>query len=91
MKYHAQFQVLHNQVWDKQQGELVEVIPYLQDKLGSDGVYILDGRNSLSTMIQDCYDRIDRLKNIYRVDGFEIRRGTKFSDSKVIYQSLQLN
>ena len=91
MKYYAQFKVLNNKVCDKEQGELLEVIPYLCDKLGSDGVYVLDGRNNLDTMIFDCYDRINWLKSIYRVDGFDICKGERFTTSKVIYQSLQLN
>ena len=91
MKYYAQFKVLNNQVWSKEENKLVEVIPYLIDRLGSDGVFILDGRNSLDTMIVDCHEQVDRLRNIYHAKGFDICKGERFSDSRVIYKSLHLN
>ena len=91
MKYYAQFKVLHNKAWSKEQGKLVDVIPYLRDKIGSDGVYVLDGRNNLCTMIVDCHDRVAKLRNLFQVDGFDICKGEKFSTSVIVYQSLQLN
>ena len=52
--------------------------------LGSDGVYILDGRNSIDTMIEDSLLRIERLKRVHEIIGFEIRKGD-FSHYRVVY------
>ena len=43
---------------------------------GSDGIFILDGRNNLSTMIIDCKERIYKLRFVQpSIDGFEILKG----------------
>lgn len=54
--------------------------------LGSDGVYILDGRNSIDTMIEDAFLRIDILKRVHEIIGFEIRKGD-FSHYRVVYKN----
>lgn len=60
------------------------------DLIGSEGVYILDGRNSLDNMINDCYNRLSKL-NRKDVIGFEIVRSDKFTnDGKVLYKSKKL-
>ena len=56
--------------------------------LGSDGVYILDGRNSLPTMIEDAKKRINQIKNIHSdIIAFTIHKGERFSNSQLIYDS----
>jgi hypothetical protein len=56
--------------------------------LGSDGVFILDGRNNLQTMITDAKRRIHQLKNIHDdIIAFTINRGERFSDSRIVYDS----
>lgn len=52
------------------------------DMLGSDGVYILDGRKSLSNLIHDC--DIMRLKKRNVPIGFKIIRADSFLDEGVI-------
>ena len=53
--------------------------------LGSDGVFILDGRNTLLNQITDCYKRIKQLKNVKPwINGFAIRKGERFSDDNVV-------
>lgn len=54
--------------------------------LGSDGVYILDGRNSINTMIKDSVLRIDKLKRVHEIVGFEIRKGN-LKDYSVLYKN----
>jgi len=54
--------------------------------LGSEGVYILDGRNSIDTMIEDAFLRIERLKRVHEIIGFEIRKGD-FRHYRVVYKS----
>ena len=43
--------------------------------LGSDGIFILDGRNTLETMIDDATTRQWQLRKIHTYIGFEIRSG----------------
>jgi hypothetical protein len=53
--------------------------------LGSEGVYILDARNSTSTSISDCIERMNKLKNVHgNLSGFIIYRAERFSDTKNI-------
>ena len=40
--------------------------------LGSDGRYILDGRNKLTTTIQDAKDRARALRHVKDITGFTI-------------------
>ena len=51
------------------------------EALGSDGVFILDGRNSTYNMINDGRDRAWQLRNIKKFYGFKIMRGERFKDS----------
>jgi len=58
------------------------------EMLGSDSVFILDGRNSLPTMIEDAKRRIHQLKNIHDdIVAFTINKGERFSESHIIYDS----
>lgn len=56
--------------------------------LGSNGVYILDGRNSLPTMIEDARKRISQIKGVHDdIVAFTINKGERFSESHIIYDS----
>ena len=71
MKYHVQFLEVHNNK--------------LCEAMGSDGVFILDGRNSLQTMTIDAIYRFHRLnKNIHSYRGWRIKKGSRFSNSVTI-------
>ena len=72
MKYFAQF--LH--VKDNE----------LHENIGSDGVFILDGRNTLDTMKRDAQERLFRLRNVSRIDGYRIMKGERFSDAEQVYE-----
>ena len=87
MKYFVQFKNYNNVKWNNKLMKVVEVEPYLQDNLGSDSVFILDGRNNLATMIIDAKKQAQRLKNVAKIDAFEIHKGTRFSESTIIYKS----
>lgn len=91
MKYYAQF--LENssgQTWCPIKKGLVSAPITIVDAMGSDGVFILDGRNSLSTMINDATKRMKSLSKVKpNYIGFKIMRGEKFTKSKEIYHSLK--
>ena len=63
-------------------GNIVEAI-------ASDGVFILDGRNSLDNMINDSYEHMTSLSIVQpRYMGFMIMRGSRFDDSNhAIYRT----
>lgn len=78
MKYYAQFQEFDLK------GNLV-------DAFGSDGVYILDGRNTLDTMINDAEKQLYRLtcRGYKRYKGYTIQKGNRFDNSITVYDSLK--
>jgi hypothetical protein len=48
----------------------------IDEQLGSDGIFILDGRNNLYTMIQAAFDRIHALRHVKKhIAGFDIMKG----------------
>ena len=52
--------------------------------LGSDGVFILDGRNKLPTLIKDSEERWRKLSNLHpEYIGFKILRGDRLDDRNV--------
>ena len=72
MKYYVQF--LDTDV----PGHIVEA-------MGSDGVFILDGRNSMDTMTVDAITQFHRMnKNIHTYVGWRIMKGSRFDNSKMI-------
>ena len=58
----------------------------LHENIGSDGVFILDGRNTLDTMKCDAQERLFRLRNVSRIDGYRIMKGERFSDAEQVYE-----
>lgn len=77
MKYYTQFYTKNHN------NKIIEC-------LGSDGVFILDGRNNLNTMVADSIDRINVLKNIMPyIIGFSINKGD-FKRSSIIYKSVNI-
>lgn len=58
------------------------------DQLGSDGVFILDGRNNLQNMINDGYTRDYELRKIYAFKGFKVKIGTRFDNAKTIHTEM---
>ena len=60
-----------------------------QEALGSDGVFILDGRNNLFTMEQDADERMASMnKHIHNYVGWRIKRGSRFSNSVIVKEKL---
>lgn len=55
------------------------------DKLGSDGVYILDGRYTLTNSIQHCIDRAKKLRG--KIVGFDIIKSNNFTDKGTLIYS----
>lgn len=58
----------------------VEVIPML----GSDGVYILDGRKSIGNQIRDAHKRVEALRGIHgdKIVGFKLFIGESFTNCR---------
>lgn len=65
MKIYVQFLQVHN-------GNLCEIC-------GTDGVFILDGRNKRLTHIEAIMKRIYKLR-ILKICGYRVYRGTRFDD-----------
>ncbi|MHC4270614.1 MAG: hypothetical protein ACYSTS_19460 [Planctomycetota bacterium] len=61
----------------------------IAEACGSDGVFILDGRNCLNTMIIDAHERMKKLKKVqpYYI-GFRIMKGSRFDNSTMIREVL---
>jgi len=57
------------------------------DNLGSDGVYILDGRNRLNTMKCDAIMQMHKLRKVANIDGYKIIKAERFTDEgSLIYE-----
>jgi len=58
------------------------------DNMGSDGVFILDGRNNLQTMKCDSMVQAHRLRKVSNIDGYKIIRSRRFTDEPraIIYE-----
>lgn len=73
MKAYVQFYKTKGS-WSKENG--FQYLPGEHvEACGSDGVFILDGRNSLETQIQDAKDRMFKLRNVQNFSGFAIMKG----------------
>ena len=70
MKYYVQFTHAENNK--------------MVDNLGSYGVFILDGRNSLTTMKCDAMIRMNKLIGVSHIDGYKIIRADRFTDEGTI-------
>ena len=64
-------------------GELIEA-------LGTDGVYILDGRNNIDTMRRDAEEYAYTLHNIHKYHGYMIMRGNDFYSDNAITPMIEL-
>lgn len=52
---------------------------------GSDGVYILDGRNNLDNMILDAEKRLEKMRMIHTyIIGYKIIKAQRFSDTGTV-------
>jgi len=78
MKYYVQFKTINNK-------------GILWDATGSDGVFILDGRNSLENMIIDANERMKQLSKVRTFKGFDIIRGDKIRDGNTVMYRVAVN
>lgn len=61
------------------------------DMLGSDSVYILDGRKNIDSLIIDSRYRLDKINRCNSIIGFDIISSDSFSNiGKVVYSSESL-
>ena len=84
MKYYAQFTQFQTTKWNQAECRYIPCTPYYQDILGSSGVCILDGRNSMNTMINDAKIQAQRLQPITPIHGIRIMRGNRFDNSQEV-------
>lgn len=89
MKVYCQFKVLSTgYVPNSTPPQFKEEFKKPIDMLGNEGVYILDGRLSLSSMIEVCKVRMAKLG--ISVIGFDIIRSNEFTNNgRVIYSHLK--
>jgi len=52
--------------------------------MGSDGVFILDGRNTLANMIIDGHKRAYQLRFVEKFIGFKVMRCSRYFDGQAI-------
>ena len=79
MKYYTQFLVYNTN------GDVSEAV-------GSDGVFILDGRCGRNTMIEDSRTHMRMLKRINKYYiGFRIMKGTRFDNSTLVHEEINGN
>jgi hypothetical protein len=88
MKYYAQFMEPRNKSFNSKTMMFEECTPYEVECVGTDGVFILDGRNSIDTMINDAKDRANKLRNVKpQISSFKIIKGEKFiNEGSVVYE-----
>jgi hypothetical protein len=60
----------------------------IRDACGSDGVFILDGRNNLPTFIYDARNRAKQLSRVSHFVGFSIRCGARLDNCREIYREI---
>ena len=54
----------------------------MRDAVGSDGVFILDGRNNLETFKVDAQQQMHRLRKVASFDGYKIIKAESFLDKE---------
>lgn len=61
---------------------------YYTEIFGSDGIFILDGRNNINSHITAINERIEKMKKVRQIDGFKIFKGATLArDATVVYSS----
>lgn len=58
------------------------------EKLGSDGVFMLDGRQKLSTWVKDGHDRAYMLRHVSHLVGFKVMVGSRFDNSYTVHEEI---
>ena len=61
------------------------------EALGTDGVFILDGRNNLDTMIFDGQEQAYSLHRIHKYEGFKVIRGSSFYSENAMTDMIKLD
>ncbi len=89
MKYYVQYEQTITSAWSSEEGKYVPIKPEQWDMLGSDGVYILDGRNSLETMKQDAQERWGKLEKRRMITGYRIVKAERFTDPEVVLYAVR--
>ena len=90
MKYYCQFTRTQKIEYNKSM-QAIPCKPYQMDILGSNSVFILDGRNSIDTMINDCIEQ-KSCKVSKEITGFKIVRANSFlEEGSIIYEHLFYN
>jgi hypothetical protein len=95
MKYYYQGLVKRDLYWDTEKKGFYPLnVPIYEEQMGSFCLMILDGRNSIETMKNDCFDRYHKQKNIEHLSGFRIIKSNRFIDSdqdksKTIYEFIE--
>ena len=80
MRFHVQF------LEKNHRNEVVEA-------LGSDGVFILDGRSNTPTMVNDAMQRLCKMRKHLHSSycGWRIKKGDRFGNSKTVKEHILPN
>ena len=62
----------------------VNIEPYEQNILGSDGVFISDGRLNLDSHINMAYTEIFRKKKVCKITGFKVYQGEFLNENNLL-------
>ena len=88
MKYYVQYQQTITSTWSSEENKFLPCKPEQWDMLGSDGVYILDGRNNLETMVNDANRRWGKLLKKDMITGYKIIKADSFTEKGIEIYSI---
>ena len=76
MKAYVQFMETRTQKFNNSTMQFESCTPFEVDCIASNGIFILDGRNSLETMIEDAKQQVKRLQYVKPfISSFKIMKG----------------
>ena len=85
MKTFVQFRETRTTTWINKTNSFHPCEPYEVDCMGSVGVFILDGRNSIENLIEDAKKQVSRLHNIKPwISSFRIMRGDRIDRGTIL-------
>ena len=92
MRTYAQFCETRTTTFNNKSMKFEPCEPFEVDCIGTTGVFILDGRNSVDTMIYDAMDQVKRLHNIKPwITSFKIIKSVSIGGSGQVLANVKVN
>ncbi len=85
-RIYVQFMQSNNIRYDEKSKKLIDVEPYDQDMLASEGYAFLDARKRLDNLIEDAKKAADRLRFVHHITAFKIMIGDLKKASCIYHQ-----